>query len=95
MKWVEIITLRCPAKNGRKFASEYLDLVARRGGEGFPKSIDVYHHLVVETDLSIHLHWETEAEPLRESFLGHEISYTLRDLGLLYHSIWIQDWNLE
>ncbi len=93
MKWVEIITLRCLARAEREFADEYLDLVRRQKRAGLPKSIDIYHHLVVETDLSIHLHWETEARPSCESFLGREISYTLRDLGLLNHSIWIEDWN--
>lgn len=94
MKWVEIITLRCFAKTEREFVDEFLNLVRRQKGAGFPESIAIYRHLVVETDLSIHMRWETATKPLCESFLGQQIAYTLKNHGLLNHSIWIEDWNL-
>lgn len=95
MKRVEIITLRCLSKAEMQFVDEFLDFVRRQKGSGFPTSIKVYHHSTIETDLSIHLHWEMEMQPSFESPLGQQISYALKKFGLLNHSVWVEVWNLE
>ena len=40
-----------------------------------------YHHSVVEADLCIHIHWESEKESQRERSLGPEIFFCLKAVG--------------
>jgi hypothetical protein len=57
--------------------------------------IRIYHHSVVETDLSIHIYWRSEPGSQNKSPLGLKLSYALRNLGLLNHSVWIETADLE
>jgi hypothetical protein len=50
----------------------------------------IYHHSVVETDLSIHIHWESEKECQDKSPIGLRLSSVLKMLGLLNHSVWVE-----
>lgn len=91
MKWVEIISLRCPAKTDQGFLDE---LFRKIGDSDSPKDlveIRVYRNSMVETDLSIHIHWESEIKeiPLK-SPLGLRFSSALRNLGLWNHSVWTE-----
>ncbi|MCE5242113.1 MAG: hypothetical protein ABFD98_06990 [Syntrophobacteraceae bacterium] len=90
MKWIEIITLRSIEKANRVIVDELLDQFFKQRGPGLPSFVSVYNHSLVETDLSIHMHWETQAEPPGESLLSQRLSYALRDLGMLNHSVWIE-----
>ena len=71
MKWVEIISLRCPANINTRFVNELLKGVSESDeATDTPKhlvEIKVYHHSVVETDLSIHIYWESERGSGQES----------------------------
>ncbi|MGE5843147.1 MAG: hypothetical protein ACM335_12755 [Deltaproteobacteria bacterium] len=99
MKWVEIITLRSPTNINRKFVDELL----KEAGEpssltDTPKhliEIRIYHHSVVETDLSIHIYWKSEPGSQNKSPLGLRFSSALRNLGLLNHSVWVEKGALE
>jgi hypothetical protein len=94
MKWVEIITLRSPSKINGQFIGELLQGV--RGSDSpndTPEhlvEIKVYHHAVVETDLSIHIFWESEPNGQDKSPLGFRVCFALKSLGLLNHSVWIE-----
>lgn len=90
MKWIEIITIRSLAKTNRQLIDELLRQLIQQKESGFAASIRVYHHAAVETDLSIHLLWETDAPAPGKSPLGQQLSYVLKDLGLLNYSIWVQ-----
>ncbi len=100
MKWVEIITLRSPEHINRQFMDELLkgipdsDLPA--GTQKHLVEISVYHHSVVETDLSIHIYWQ-QSEPGAQdkSPLGLRFASALRNLGLLNHSVWVETTALE
>ncbi|MGA2330638.1 MAG: hypothetical protein ABSG75_02650 [Syntrophales bacterium] len=94
MKWVEIITLRSPGKINRQLVDELVKGVRE---SGFPTGtqkhlveIRIYHHSVVETDLSIHIYWKSEPVGHDKSPLGLRFSSALRNLGLLSHSVWVQ-----
>jgi hypothetical protein len=52
--------------------------------------VKIYHHSLVETDLSIHIHWESEKERHDKSPLGLRLSSALKPLGLLNHSVWVE-----
>jgi hypothetical protein len=94
MKWVEIITVRSPENIKRELVDE---LLKGAGESDSPTDtlkhlleIKTYHHSVVETDLSIHMYWESEAGNQHKSPLGLRIFSALRSMGLLNHSVWIE-----
>ena len=94
MKWVEIISLRCPRNIADARVSELLRGM-RESGSGIDTAkylaeIKVYHHSTVETDLSIHIHWESEQGSQNKSPLGLRIYSALRNLGLSNHSVWVE-----
>lgn len=94
MKWVEIITLRSPGNINKEFVDELLKSVdeydAATDTPMHLVEIKIYHHSVVETDLSVYIHWESEKESQRKSPLGLRVASALMPLGLLNHSVWIE-----
>jgi hypothetical protein len=94
MKWVEIITLRSPSKINGQFIDELLKGVDESDSPtDTPEhlvDITIYHHSVVETDLSLHIYWESEAGNQHKSPLGLRIFSALKSNGLLNHSVWIE-----
>lgn len=99
MKWIEIITLRSLAKGNRQMVEELLHQLFQQEEAGLFTAIKVYCHPEVETDLSIHILWETETRHPSESELGQHLSYALKGLGQLNYSIWVEavdmEWPLE
>ncbi len=92
MKWVEIITLRSPGDIDRELVDEVLKGVDE-SDSGIPNhliGIAIYHHSVVETDLSIHIQWKSEVEGRSKSPLGLRLSSVLKPLGLLNHEVWVE-----
>ena len=94
MKWVEIISLRCAGNIDTRFIDELLKEVSE---SDLPTDtpmdlieIKVFHHSVVETDLSIHIYWKSEPGSQDKSPLGLRISSGLGPLGLLNHSVWVE-----
>jgi len=69
---------------------ELLRQVFKQKESGLAASIRVYHRPAIETDLSIHIHWEDGLQHPSESPLGQQLSYALKGLGLLHHSIWVE-----
>ena len=95
MKWVEIISLRCPANVDIRFVDGLLKEVSESDSPTDSPNhlveVRAYRHSVVETDLSIHIHWESEnKETPRKSALGLRFASALRNLGLLNHSVWAE-----
>lgn len=90
MKWIEIITLRSLVKKNRQLVNELLNQLLEQKESGLTASIRVYHHPTVETDSSIHILWEAAAQPPGKSPLGEQLSYTLKGLGMVSYSIWVQ-----
>ena len=94
MKLIEIITLRCPSKIDGQFIGELLNGVGQSDDvTDTPRDlvgIRIYHHSVVETDLSIHIYWQSESGSQNKSPLGLRFAYALKPLGLLNHSVWVE-----
>ena len=92
MKSVEIITLRSSGNINKQFVDELLKGV-RESDTDMPNGlieIRIYHHAVVETDLSIHIYWKSELGSQDKSPLGLRVSSALKPLGLLSHSVWVE-----
>jgi len=94
MNWIEIISLRCPANVDLRFVDGLLNEISKSDSPtDLPDhlvGIRAYRHSMVETDLSIHIHWESEKESQRKSPLGLRVFSALRNLGLLNHSVWVE-----
>ena len=90
MKWMEIITLRSLAKTNKQLVDELLHQLFQQKASGLDASIRVYHHPTVETDVSIHILWETQAQHTGKSPLSQQLTYALKELGLLSYSIWVE-----
>ncbi len=99
MKWLEIISVRCSSNVDTRFVDELLkDISESDSSSDAPKhllEIRVYHHSVVETDISIHIYWQSELGMQDKSPLGLRFSSALRSLGLLNHSVWVETGALE
>ena len=95
MKWIEIITLRSHAKVDTRLLDELVHQVVKAKTFGHQEEIRMYQNFIVETDLSIHIYWETKSQRQHESPLGQQFSYALKGLGLLNHSVWIETAALE
>lgn len=99
MKWIEIITIRSLEKGNRQMVGELLHQLFQKGEASLFNTIKVYYHPEIETDLSIHILWETETQHPSESELGQLLSYALKGLGQLNYSIWVEavdmEWPLE
>jgi hypothetical protein len=99
MKWVEIITLRSAANIDTLPVDELLKGISESDSATDTSEhlveIRVYQHSVVETDLSIHIYWESESGRQDKSPLGLRFSSALKDLGLLNHSVWVESAALE
>ncbi len=90
MRWVEIITLRSPGRIDTQFVDELLKEVHNSDTSKHLVDIRMYHHSVVETDLSIHIYWKSEPGSEHKTPLGLKFSYALKNLGLLNHSVWVE-----
>jgi hypothetical protein len=94
MKWVEIITLRSLGNINRELIDELLKGVdesdAATDTSKHLVEIKIYRHTVVETDLSIHIYWESEKESQCESPLGLRLCSALKPWGLLNYSVWVE-----
>ncbi len=90
MKWVEIITLRSSANINMQFLDALLGQISNCANPKNLVALKIYHHSVVETDFSIHIHWESEEGSQHKSPIGLRIFSALRNMGLLNHSVWIE-----
>jgi len=90
MKWLEVITLRSLGKANRPIVDELLAQLFESRPPGQAPEVRVYHDSVVETDLSIHIYWDANGQSPQPSPLGQQLSYSLKALGLLNHSVWVE-----
>jgi hypothetical protein len=90
MKWVEIITLRSLSIISKGFFDELLRQEGEADTTKRPLEVRVFHNSFIETDVSIHIHWESESGRQHKSPLGQRLFYALKDFGLLNHSVWVE-----
>jgi hypothetical protein len=89
MKWLEIITIRTVGIAEREKALKFLEQMELPQANDAPLDISVYVNAVLETDLSIHIHWNAETMHQVKSSLGLQLVKTLRDVGLTNHTLWV------
>jgi hypothetical protein len=88
MKWLEVIKLRSAGKSSRLL--EELLLSINKFSQSGLVEIKTYRHAALESDLSLHLHWESEQAEENGSALGIRLAQAFKEFGLIDHSVWIQ-----
>jgi hypothetical protein len=88
VKWLEVIKLRSAGKSPA-LLEELLQSMAQIKQSGLVE-MKTYRHADLETDLSIHLHWESEGPAQNGSALGLRLAQAFKEFGLIDHSTWIE-----
>ena len=90
MRWLEVIKLRA-AGNGEGLLDELFREMNNAGQDRGLVEIKTYRHAALETDLSVHLHWESDRAEPNGSPLGLSLARALKEFGLVDHSVWIEE----
>lgn len=91
MRWIEVINLRSYGKQLEMLGPELLESLRV---EALPTGLlqtKTYRHATVDTDLSIHLYWESRDAEKDGSPMGLQLVEAFKPLGLVHHSVWIEE----
>jgi len=89
MRWLEVIKLRSVGKDS-ELLKELLLSIDNSNQSGLVE-MKTYRHAALETDLSVHLHWESDRPDQNGSLLGLHLVQALKEFGLIDHSVWIEE----
>ncbi len=90
MIWLEIISIRTAGTIETAKVFEICGECFKSVMGGQPLSVIVYRSACYETDISIHLRWESSPGPDGRSILGRAVGTALGDLGLINHTGWLE-----
>ena len=91
MKWIEIIKVRGTEDSDIRAVRDMLQDFVKIPVETKPTTVKLYYHSTVKNDLSIHIRWNLETMIAQKSSLGLRIAVAISDLGMVNHSVWIED----
>ena len=91
MNWIEIITLRSNGNVQESLIRELLKPVAEDEESNGLIAMKIYRNAWINTDMSVHLHWKSTPAELRGSAMGLRLVQTLKEFGLVNHSIWVEE----
>jgi hypothetical protein len=94
MKWMEWIKLQ--TANMSETTTHHLAGLSQAimGAPGLA-AVQVYEHASVTGDVAFLLLWETEQPQPQGSLVGIQLAGELRKVGLVAHTVWIQNPNME
>ena len=90
MKYLETIEFRSAGSKQSELKQLIHSLIEDAEEEALAKGISAYSHVTVDTDFSIHLIHETKEMMDNGSLLGLGLTSTLKEYGLVNHSIWAE-----
>ena len=86
MNRIEIIRIRLAQSRNDEMLSEILELA-----RGLDRSVmRIYRHAVMDSDISIHLHFSSSDSAEGISDLGSYLVSRLKGVGLVNHSTWVE-----
>jgi hypothetical protein len=88
MVWLETINIRSAGIIEARKVLELCTQIAESAAPDTALGVKVFCNVAYATDISIHLQWTSE--PGASSVLGNELTSALRDLGLISHTMWIE-----
>jgi hypothetical protein len=89
MRWLEIIELRSADGNREHLESILTNIINEVARETKKHAAVVYKHVMINNDFSIHLTHDTMKIDSSGSQLGLRIVSSLKEYGLVNHSIWV------
>lgn len=92
MRRLEIIHLRLAGDRPPGLADDIRRSIA---AEVDLESVWVYHHATVPSDLGVHLHLQVDDPEGRPSDLGVRLAASLRELGMVEHTVWLEEQTAE
>ena len=93
MKWLEMIKLQTATDFEReasdKIAELARDVLNSRESSGL-REITFYNHAFIPGCFAMQLAWDTEIPKIHGSLLGLRLTQTMKSLGLVDHSLWME-----
>jgi hypothetical protein len=89
MKWLEVIKVRVVGNRLDFMEKELPSMTLGLPRDGLT-GMQVYRHAALDSDLSIHLCWESPRILDGGSSLGLLLARSLKEYGLVDHSVWIE-----
>jgi hypothetical protein len=90
MKWLEIIELRSADGSRKELEPMLNNLINEAAKEAKNQVTVIYKHVLIDNDFSIHLTHDTMKVDRGGSQLGLSIASSLKEYGLVNHSIWVE-----
>lgn len=90
MKWIELITVMSIPDSPLKPDIKLIHRMAETHKEHL-KNIHFFRHSLMESDMAIHLYWNTSKSKPAGSDFGQELIQLLKEYGLVNHSVWNED----
>ncbi len=90
MKWLEIIEFRSADGNGEKLEPMLNNLINEVDKETKKQGIIAYSRVMIDNNFSIHLTHDTIKVDSSGSQLGLCIVSSLKEFGLVNHSVWVE-----
>ncbi len=91
--WLEIISIRAAGIEEAGKVFEICRQMVQSIAVGKQLNLAVFCNARYATDISIHLEWKSD--PGSASVLGSEVSSALGDLGLISHTLWVEQEELD
>jgi hypothetical protein len=90
MLWMEMIRLRTTQGHLKGAVDLLLDAARHVAGADGLVRVHMYDNASLHTDLALSLIWDTSSPEQRGSRAALSISDTLKNFGLVEHSIWLE-----
>ena len=90
MKWLETIELRSVECHRELLESQLQQLLLDVNKETEAQAIAIYHRVMIDSDVSIHLFHDSTHVERGGSSLGVRLVSSLKEFGLVNHRVWIE-----
>ena len=90
MRWIDIITLRSSTTSLESLNNEVLLSIINNMREKCLKDSKIYRRHAFDSDLSIHLLWDSANVEQKRNPLSQHLILFLKQYGLVNHSIWVE-----
>ena len=90
MKWMEVIKLRIAETSPELVEQKIIKLITDVNKYDSMKEIKLYRHAMLDNDVSVFLHWESEKVEPQGSAKGLCLFHVLKEYGLISHSVWVE-----
>ena len=91
MNWIEIIDLRSAGNGIEQIKQSFMEPAKEIDRKEGLTGLSLFCNALLETDISIHLQWETEERTPAKSDLGLRMASALLEFGRVNHTLWIKE----